>query len=283
MALRTVGQALSEGRRTLQGVSETPGMDVQLLLSDVLQQSRSWVLAHDDALLSPEQAKLYGQQLNRLADGMPLAYVLGWWTFYGRRFAVSSAVLIPRPDTECLIERALDVLAQRRNALVVDAGTGSGCIAITLALEVPSCRVLASDISSEALTVAVENARVHGVEGQVAFLRMDGLSALSGPVDLVCANFPYIDRMTLAGLAVLKHEPRAALDGGEDGLSVIRPALEQLDRLISPGGYGFFEIEAGLGELASRAAAGLLPGWSISVLQDLAGRDRILSVRKGAG
>lgn len=282
MALRSVGQALKEGRMALLNVSDTPGMDVQLVLSDILQQPRSWVLAHDETPLSPDQAQIYTRQIDRLADGVPLPYVLGWWTFYGRRFSVTPAVLIPRPDTECLVERAVEILSTRENARVVDAGTGSGIIGITLALEAETCRVVASDLSCEALAVAADNARQHGVEGRVSFLQMDGLAALSGPVDLVCANFPYIDCETLAGLDVARHEPRAALDGGEDGLAVIRPALKRLPSLLAPGGSSLFEIEAGQGELAAREAARLLPGWSASILKDYAGRDRILSVRKGA-
>ena len=283
MDLRTVGQALRYGRSALQTVSENPGMDVQLLLSDILSQPQEWLLAHPEHPLNSQQGQTYHDQLSHLAAGVPLPYVLGWWSFYGRRFIVSPAVLIPRPDTECLVELALDILSDLNHpAFVLDAGTGSGCIGITIAAERRGDRIIAGDISREALYVAVRNARLHEVHGMIDFVVMDGLHALSCKMDLVCANFPYIESTTLSGLDVSRHEPLHALDGGEDGFDTIRPALRRLPDVLQSGGYALFEIAANQGPLALQEAQQNLPAWDAVLHADLAGRDRILAIQRPA-
>ncbi|MBN2554717.1 MAG: peptide chain release factor N(5)-glutamine methyltransferase [Anaerolineales bacterium] len=283
MDLRTVGQALRYGRSALQTVSENPGMDVQLLLSDILSKPREWLLAHPEYPLKSQQGQTYHDQLSHLAAGVPLPYVLGWWFFFGRRFAVSPAVLIPRPDTECLVELALGILSVLTHpALVLDAGTGSGCIGITIAAERKRDRIIACDISDEALRVAVGNARLHEVDSSIDFVLMDGFTALSCKMDLVCANFPYIESTTLPGLAVSRHEPLHALDGGEDGFATIRPALRRLPDVLRAGGTALFEIAANQGPLALQEARQDLPTWDAVLHADLAGRDRILAIQRPA-
>lgn len=281
MTNTTVGQALDDGRKNLQPVSDTPALDVQRLLSDVLDQPRSWVLAHPEHSLTDDQLHQVQENIHRLRRGVPLPYVLGWQEFYGRRFLVTEEVLIPRPDTECLIELALTILNDAGTpAFIVDVGTGSGCIAVTLAAERPHDRVIGVDISSEALQVAARNAELHHVRDRITFALMDGLTGLHGPFDMVCANLPYIARDVLKELPVAAHEPILALDGGVDGFDIIRPALNCLPLLLRSGGCALFEIAADQGRQALKEVEAVLPGWRASVFPDLAGRDRVLKVER---
>jgi len=281
MTNMTVGQALEDGRNSLQPVSDTPALDVQRLLSDVLDQPRSWVLAHPEHSLTDDQLQWYQENISRLRRGVPLPYVLGWQEFYGRRFLVTEDVLIPRPDTECLVELALAILNDAGTpAVLVDAGTGSGCIAVTMAAERPQDRLIGVDISPGALQVAAHNAELHHVRDRMTFVKMDGLTGLRGQFDMVCANLPYIARGILQELPVAAHEPVTALDGGVDGFNIIRPALARLPALLKHGGCGLFEIAADQGDLALMEIGSILPGWQATIFPDLAGRDRVVKIER---
>jgi len=281
MAKVTVGQALEDGRNTLRPVSDSPSLDSQRVLSEILDRPRPWLIAHPEAPLQATQHLQYLQDLERLSRGIPLPYILGWQEFFGRRFDVSEAVLIPRPDTECLVEVALALLAERAApARVLDAGTGSGCIAVTLAAERPHDQVVALDLSAEALQVARRNAVNHGVHPRITFVRGYGLGCLRGPFDLVCANLPYVPTGLLKELPVAQQEPLLALDGGDDGFSIIRLALAELPDLLISNGCGLFEIAADQGPIALNVVDQVLPGWHAAILPDLAGRDRVLRVER---
>ena len=188
------------------------------------------------------------------------SHLIGHWEFYGLDFGVTPAVLIPRPETELMVERAQAWLQQhphlRRGA---DVGTGSGCIAISLAKQIKDLRVLAMDRSWEALQVARRNAVFHQVTERVAFVQGDLLTAVKGPFDLVCANLPYIPRSSLESLSVAHHEPRQALDGGSDGVSWIRQLIDDAPRWLSAPALMLLEMQYDQGDTVS--------GWPVRVSQ----------------
>jgi release factor glutamine methyltransferase len=279
----TVGASWLNARRALQAQSETPGLDAQLLLCEITRRDRAWLLAHPEEPLSAAQSKAYSDLLRRCLAGEALPYVLGWWEFYGRRFDVDPSVLIPRPETELLIEHALEyAVAKDDIGLAVDVGTGSGCIAITLALEVSHMRIVATDIDAAALRVARANAADHGVQQKMMFVQSDLAGPLSGPFDLICANLPYVPGETLAGLDVAKREPQRALDGGVGGLELIRDLLLDVPRMLTPAGRALFEIDSSHADRAREIAQSSLPEALVRIHPDLSGRDRLMVIDQGA-
>lgn len=277
-----VSSAIRHARQRLSAASETASLDAQVLLAHLLDKPRAWLLAHPEETLTNVQAKALEAALQRLESGEPLPYLLGHWEFYALDFTITPAVLIPRPETELLVDTALAWLktypGPRRG---VDVGTGSGCIAVSLARHAPELSVIAADISGQALRVARHNALRHQVVDRLRLVQMDLLSALpaqEAPLDLLCANLPYIPRLTLAALPVSRWEPRAALDGGEDGLDFIRRLLEQAPARLKPGSLALLEIEAGQGEPAQALARRAFPQARIRVLPDLAGLPRLLTI-----
>lgn len=277
--LMTLGEFIQQTARRLALVSNTPLLDTQVLAAQILDQSRAWVLAHPEYRLHSAQLRSLRSATNRLESGEPLPYVLGHWEFFGLDFRLTPDVLIPRPETELLVERALAWLGEHPHACrVVDVGTGSGCIAISLAVHAPCLQLMATDRSSQALAVAQENASYHEVQNQILFLQADLLPDQAGPFDLICANLPYIPTVVLGGLDVSHHEPRLALDGGPDGLDLIRRLLLAVPSLLAEGGLALLEIEASQGEAAVELARTAVPEAEPSLIQDLAGHDRILQV-----
>ncbi|HVN53227.1 MAG TPA: peptide chain release factor N(5)-glutamine methyltransferase [Anaerolineaceae bacterium] len=274
-----VGRCLAEARIRLAAVSETAGMDAQVLLAHVLKRPKAWLLAHPEAEITSEEEGLFVDGLDRLAAGTPLAHLLGHWEFYGLNFVVTPDVLIPRPETELLVDTALGWLrarpARRRAA---EAGTGSGCIAVALAVNQPELTVFAGDLSRAALEVARTNRERHNVQDRMPLFQADLLSCLSGPFDLLAANLPYVPTRKLESLPVSHHEPTLALDGGGDGLAVIRRFLQDARRLLAAGGLALAEIEAGQGPAAIRTARAAFPAAAITIQKDLAGNDRLLRI-----
>jgi release factor glutamine methyltransferase len=280
MLTATIGAALESAQRRLQHQSSSPTLDAQVLLAATLGRSRAWLLAHPEIELSDSQARSYVGSLEQVLAGTALPHVLGEWEFYGRRFRLSPAVLIPRPETELVVERALKLAGAVGPSLsVFDVGTGCGCLAITLALELPAARVVASDVSRDALRIAQFNANAHGVTSQIGLVQADLLDGLLDRFDLVCANLPYVRTAELGGL--LGREPRLALDGGADGLLLIRRLINDLPRYLRPGGGAVLEIDPRQTEQVVGLAHASLPGSTVDVFQDLAGRDRVVVV--GAG
>ena len=248
-----------------------------LLLAAALERPKTWVLAHGEYEPKPQEIQNIHSLLKRTTDGQPLPYVLGQWEFFGRAFKVTPDVLIPRPETESLVEIALDRVKGIKQPKIIDVGTGSGAIAITLTAELPTARVIASDISREALLIAQENARCLG-HPEIRFLQADLLAPLSGQFDLICANLPYIPTGKLQDLQVAQWEPRRALDGGESGLDAITPLLQQARSRLTPDGLILIEIEASLGPASLSEAKAAFPKAQIRLVQDLAGQDRIIEV-----
>jgi release factor glutamine methyltransferase len=273
----TVGKALQTANRACLPVSETAWLDARTLLSHLLDKPHSWVLAHPEEELTVEQERRLDGYLERLAQGEPLPYILGRWEFFGLDFAITPDVLIPRPETELLVEEALAWLDAHPGRLrAADVGTGSGCIAVTLAKLRPELSVTACDISLAALRLARRNAVQHAVAGRVAWLQADLLQALAGPFDLICANLPYIPSAQLAELRVARHEPPLALDGGADGMRLIERLASQARSRLAPGGLMLLEIEATAGGEVLPCLARLFPGAPLSLLPDLAGLDRLV-------
>ena len=283
-AWRSAGEALETARAALACASETPGLDAQVLLADTLGLERARLLAHPERPLRPDEAARFHARLARCAQGEPLPSVLGWWEFCGRRFAVGPVALIPRPETELLVEAArAHLLAAAGAPRALEVGTGTGCVAITLALEAPAVRLTASDLSHAALRLARANAVRHGVdEDRLHLVQADLAGPLRGPFDLLCANLPYIASGALEALAVARREPRLALDGGPDGLTAIRRLLGQVPALLGAGGQVLIEIGAGQGPAALRAGREAAPQAAWSLRADLAGHDRLLVGAWGA-
>lgn len=263
----------------LSAVSESPNLDAQVLLAHVLACKRTWILAHPQAKLTPIQMHQIIEARQALLQGRPLPYVLGHWEFYGLDFLVTPDVLIPRPETELLVEQALKWLNLHSGACkALELGTGSGCISISLAVHQPGLKIIAADISSAAIQVARQNAQRHAVAQHIDFVLSDLLSAFNGHFELLCANLPYIPTDTLHGLPVAKYEPNLALDGGQDGLHLIRRFLQQATAHLAKNGLLLAEIEANQGKDVIELAKSLYPDAQVGLLQDLPGRDRLLKI-----
>lgn len=276
---KTIGGLLASLPPCLPG--DTPGLDAQVLLAKVTGKPRAWVLAHPEAPLTGSRAAALEALAQRLSDGEPLPYLLGEWEFFGLSFEVTPDVLIPRPETELLVESAIARLKDLRgdNLRVADVGTGSGCIAISLAVTVPGVRVTATDISAEALEVARRNAVRHGVEERVEFQCCNLLPDSPADFHLIVANLPYIPTRTLCKLPVYRREPTLALDGGTDGLSAIRSLIEQAPERLAPGGMLLMEIEASEGAAVLSLACDAFSEAEVHLHKDVAGHDRLLEVR----
>ncbi len=251
-------------------------LDAHVLLGDVLGVDRAYLLANPEAVLSPDQAAQFAQWVARCAEGEPVAYILGRRAFYDRVFIVTPAVLIPRPETELLLERALE-WAGDRILTAVDVGTGSGALAVTLAAKRPKIAVHAVDMSPAALEVARQNADAQ--QARVTFYEGDLLKPLIErgiQPDLIMANLPYIASDELPNLAVSRYEPRLALDGGADGLVLIRRLLAQIPQVVNPPALILLEIGAGQGAATLALVNQALSPQSARLILDYAGLDRII-------
>ena len=218
------------------------------LLMHVLDRDRTYILGHAEDLLTDEQVEEFSESLEARAEGKPLQYITGRQEFFGIEFEVNPDVLIPRPETELLVEAALSIVSQNETPFICDVGTGSGCIAITLLHKLPRARGIALDISAAALAVAERNANRHGVQERLSFVTSDCFAGL-GPAfgqtfDLIVSNPPYVAERAVAGLQreVRDFEPRVALTAGEDGLSVIRRLLVESSDYLKGGGCLIFEM-----------------------------------------
>ena len=281
-------EALRDGIRTLEA-SETPSapLAAELLLMHVLGKDRSWLYAHPEEVLSSTQLGKYSELLALRASGAPTQYLTGTQEFWGLDFEVTRDVLIPRPETEHVIEVALARIgeAQRGTELkIADIGTGSGCIAVALAHELPRARIYATDISRGALEVARRNAARNGVAERVHFCESNLLSGVAEPVefDVIVSNPPYVAERDAESLPrdVREHEPRIALFAGEAGLDVYAPLIVQAETRLRRGGILVLELGFGMFEAVSDMLDSAR-GWScVSATMDLAGIPRVLSATK---
>ena len=276
---QTVGETLNELVSHLGTNSETPYIDAQALLGHLLGKPNSWVLAHPDLPLTHEKISILEEFISQLVAGEPLPYVLGHWEFFGLDFELTPDVLIPRPETELLVERALAWLQLFPDCRrVADIGTGSGCIGIALAVNIPDLGVDACDLSPVALEVARRNASRHTVTERMDFVCGD-LFPPDSAFNLIAANLPYIPTGALHQLPVFGREPTLALDGGVDGMALIRRLLVDAPGHLLPGGLLLAEIETTEGKAILSFASGIFPNARIQLYQDLSGHDRLLEVQ----
>jgi release factor glutamine methyltransferase len=285
-----VGRALLAATRRLRETgSDSPQLDSAILMAHVLGVSKGWLYAHPTRQLTPDEISRFEELVRRRMGQEPVAYLVGFKPFYGLDITVDRRVLIPRPETEILVDRVLEHLQRRAKegdaSKVADIGSGSGAIAVALAVNVPGLIVYAADISEDALAVAAQNIWRYGVGDQVQLAPGNLLDAVPEPVDVIVANLPYIASPDLANLApqVRDFEPVLALDGGPDGLDVIRMFLAALGgprghQVLQPGGRVYLEIGWNQGDTARALAQGAFPGADVSVLVDYAGLDRIVLV-----
>jgi release factor glutamine methyltransferase len=278
-----LSQLLALCRREMSRVPEAAPGETEILVSAVTGVPRPLLFLSEDRETG-DAAERLAPLVARRAAGEPLQYVLGAWDFFGREYRLSRDTLIPRPETEGLVERALDVLRRSgaTRPFALDVGTGSGVIAVTLALEVPRARVVGTDVAPGALRMARANAARHGVESRVAFVGCDVYSALKcgDRFDVVVSNPPYVAEGEWPALpsSVRDHEPPGALLAGPDGLSILRGLVSGADVLLSPGGELWCEIGESQGGVAASLSSG--PLRFIGVFKDLAGRDRYAGWKK---
>jgi release factor glutamine methyltransferase len=278
----TWGEARAAATDTLRAGADPDSavIDAEILLADALDETKERVLAHPDRVLSMDETVRFEALIQRRHLGEPVAYLRGWKEFYGLRVRVDRRVLIPRPDTETLVEAARGFIASLpgRPLIVADVGTGSGAIACAIAAHEPRVRVIAIDLSPEALAVAEANALALGVADRVELRAGDLLAPLTERVDVVCANLPYLrdDEMaTLAGQRTsIAYEPRTALAAGPQGLDLIRRAIADLPRVLAPRGAAFFECDP----RQAVVVQGLLEGRGLRprIIRDLAGDERVV-------
>jgi release factor glutamine methyltransferase len=276
-----IGSWLKDAQQQVSGLSETASLDIQVLISSVLHKPRSWVLAHPEYELSITDISHLDEMLSQLERSIPLAYITRMSHFYGMQFYTNLDVLIPRPETELLVENtAVWIRDHNYNGIVLDVGTGSGCIAISLAVNLPDINCIAIDKSMRALQVAKHNSGINHVQNQCCFVQSDLTSSLFGKFQLICANLPYIPTNKLANLSVARYEPKVALDGGKDGLDLIHRLLSDSVRIADSKVCLLLEIEADQGEAVRKLAQTYYPDAAVNIKTDLAGNHRLLIIER---
>jgi release factor glutamine methyltransferase len=262
-----------------------PRRSAEWLLSSATGLSRVELYAYHDRPLSPEERARYRELVARRADGMPLQYVTGEMPFRHLVVHVEPGVFIPRPETEVLVDVALQHIGDLDRPVVVDLCTGSGCVAVAIASEHPGARVWATDINERAISTAGRNSTHANVEDRVQVVYGDLFDPLphelAGTVDLIVSNPPYIPSRDLPDLPaeILGFEPHTALDGGQDGLDVFRRIADAADTWLAPGGGLAVELDSGRVSDAAAVLEGRFEG--VTVRRDLAGRERIVYAQKG--
>lgn len=295
----TIGELLRDAAlRLSQSGSETPRLDAEVLLAHVLRVDRTTLLASLEATVGADQAKGFGATVERRLTGEPVSYIRGLKEFYGLVFSVDRRALVPRPETELVVDLALARLGrmltsaprpQGSSLRIWDVGTGSGAICVAVAAEgrrrgySADIRLRATDVSADALSLAVENAVVHGVADMIDFERADLTSVADPqPVDLLLANLPYIASDVIPTLPVAaSFEPVAALDGGPDGLAFIRRLIEALPEALAPHGVALLEIGSDQVAAVRTMVDGSRHGWSVAIHDDLAGQPRVAEIWHG--
>jgi len=278
---------------------DAPWLTALVLFERATGLGREEVLAHPDAMVSRAQLHVFQALVERRCHREPLAYILGYRDFYGRRFSVDRSALIPRPETEGLVSLALDCITRLRAERsmdagaainrpfdVLDVGTGCGSIAVTILASRSDCRVVATDVDLQCLRLARSNAVTHEVAERLELVACDVVDGLALQSPLIVANLPYVPTNEIDQLEpeVAEFEPRRALDGGADGTAVIQSLLTALPRVMEPGGTALMEFGDGQSPRLRDAARFILPSWPIRTECDASGTERYLLVdRPSAG
>lgn len=276
----TIQQALTEANQALQPITDEARLEAEMLVAFVLTVNKPSLVALDATTISKDQSRMLGEFIKRRLNHEPLAYIIGRKEFYKQAFYVDPAVLIPRPETELLIDQVIAWTKQHapQTPTIADIGTGSGCIAISLAEHLPKASVIAADISEDALHVARKNAESHNV---VIDFRLGSLLApIPDPVDIIVANLPYIptDRISTLDKSVKDWEPIQALDGGMDGFDRYRQLLIQISGRTELPKLFVFEIDETHTALAKTEIADIFPKAQLYIHKDLAGLDRFIAL-----
>jgi len=275
----TLKQALSHAREILIiNNIEDATLESELLLRHTLKISRVQLYLDLDYELNSKEEKNLRHLIERRLGGEPTAYITGHREFYGFDFYVDPSVLIPRPESELLVEKALKLAQNHAVSTIAEIGTGCGAIAISLALSLPQTRVYATDISAAALKVALFNCQKHRVVDRICLLQGDMLDPLPEPVDLIIANLPYVKESELSPIYSVNSEPLLALNGGSDGLEKIRQLCLQANNKLCPDGYLLLEIGQGQRRAVTTFLCSLFPQAKIEVTPDLGGIDRVVSL-----
>jgi len=259
-----------------------PRLEAEILLAHALDVDRLHLYLTPDKPLSTDERDRYRTVVKERQNGTPLQHLTGEVSFYGLRFRANESALIPRPETEELLDHALRLAPRERDIRCLDLGTGSGVIAVCLGRYLPRAQIVAIDISADALLLANENAAMNGADERIEFVQSDWYSEVTGRFDLIVANPPYVDHEEIAELPseVRDHEPREALDGGAGGLEQIERLLRAVPEYLTPGGHVLMEIGASQGAQVVQLMTEV--GLSeVSVLADLSGKDRF-AVARGA-
>ena len=272
----TLKQVLGHAREILaaNNIEDAP-LECELLLRHTLKSSRVELYLDLNNELNPEQEETFRHLIRRRLNGEPTAYISGHREFYGTDFYVDSSVLIPRPESELLVEKAIVLVQNHTIATIAEIGTGCGAIAISLALNLPQVKIYATDISAPALKVALFNCQKQGLVNRICLLQGDMLDPLPEPVNLIVANLPYVKE---AEIDTGNFEPPLALNGGSDGLDKIRQLCRQLSDKLLPEGYLLLEVGQGQGKAVTTFLHSLYPAANIEVTPDLGGIERVVSL-----
>jgi release factor glutamine methyltransferase len=275
----TIKQALGHAREILTAANvEDASLEGELLIRHALKIDKVQLYLDFDRELSPEQEKTLRKLIERRRNREPTAYITGHREFYGLDFYVDPSVLIPRPESELLVEKALELARHCPVTTIADIGTGCGAIAVSLAVHLPEVKIYATDISAQALEITRINSQKHGVADRICLLQGDMLSPLPEPVDLIIANLPYVKESELARTGPASYEPAVALNGGSAGLEKIRQLSQQVGGKLHRQGCLLLEIGQGQGEAVSTFLRGLFPSAGIEVAPDLCGIERVVSL-----
>lgn len=272
-------QVLNQARKVLAANNiDDASLEGEILLRHALEIDRVQLYSELNRELSAEQEERFWQLVSRRLDGEPTAYITGHREFYGLGFYVDRCVLIPRPETEIMVEKALKLAQGSRFNTAADIGTGCGAIAISLAVHLPWLEIYASDVSADALEVARINCRKHGVVDRVHLRHGDMLEPLPGPVDLITANLPYVTGPEISRSWLADFEPRMALDGGRGGLDKIKRLCQQARDSLRPEGVMLLEIGQGQSQSVTSLWRRYFPSVSIEITPDLQGIERVVSL-----
>jgi release factor glutamine methyltransferase len=275
----TVGEALQQAAKRLSANSSTPRLDAEVLMAHVLGISRASVLANPQSVLTDEQQQVVTGLLDRRSKGEPVAYLTGHKEFYGLDLIITPDVLVPRPETESVVDACLEALPDKDSSQLADIGTGSGAIVVAVTTHNPHVKASATDISEAALEVARRNSERHGVAERVAFHVGHLLQPLQDKFNVIAANLPYVPPGE-ASQDVATWEPNVAVfGGGEDGTALISEFLREAPAYLLPGGTVVMETAHSQGTLVAELAKKAFPDAQVEVRKDLAGYDRIVVIK----